>query len=152
MLVPGPVPQLPVHVIVFRPQPFGSVKPSCSPVRLAPNVLLASNVSVLDFPFHAGSMDCTDAKASTRPAPNVLSAGVLSATALPTSRLRTVVRAVTAEMADVVRSRRHGALWSSSAAMAPTCGAAAEVPKNGAGNDPAPALHTPSVAAPSGLN
>src|SRR5258708_24400087 len=91
MVDPGPVPQLPVQVSVFRPQPFGSVKPSCSPVRLAPKVLLASNDSVFDFPFHPGSVDCTVANASTRPAPKVLSAGVLTATAFPTSRLRTVV-------------------------------------------------------------
>ena len=36
--------------------------------------------------------------------------------------------------------------------MPPTCGAAADVPKNGAGNEPAPVIDTPSIAARSGFN
>src|SRR4029077_6532255 len=41
--------------------------------------------------------------------------------------------------------------WSTSAAMAPMCGLAADVPKNGVGNDPAPVIDTPSIAEMSGL-
>ena len=57
----------------------------------------------------------------------------------------------TAAIVDALRFRRQGALCSSSAAMPPTCGAAADVPKNGAGNDPAPVIDTPSIAAMSGF-
>ena len=46
------------------------------------------------------------------------------------------VRAVAAGTAEAARLSRHGALCSSSAAMPPTCGAAADVPKNGAGKRP----------------
>src|SRR5205823_1903008 len=46
---------------------------------------------------------------------------------------------------------RHGAPCSSSAAMPPMCGAAADVPKNVDGNEPAPVTDTPSIAAMSGF-
>src|SRR5262249_37510040 len=86
------------------------------------------------------------------PAPKVLSGTVgLSGAAVPVIVLRSVVRAFTASTVEVVRFNRHGALCSTSAAMAPMCGLAAEVPKKGAGKLPAPEIETPSMAIRSGL-
>src|SRR5580765_2594903 len=151
MFAPGAVPQPLVQVRLLIPQPFGSTKPSCSPVRLAPKVEFASTVSVCT-PCHPGSVACTALNASTLPAPTVLSGAGPSGKVLPTRRFLIVVRAASAVAVEVLRFSRHGALWRTSAAIPPTCGAAADVPKKGAGNDPAPLIDTPSMAARSGFN
>src|SRR5580765_7769117 len=116
----------------------------------APDAVLPSKVNVALVPFQDGSVALTDANASTRPAPSALfaaSAGV----ALEISRLRTVARAVSGATVDDARPSRQGAFWSSSAAMPPRCGEAADVPKNWVPKLPAPVMETPSIAASSGL-
>src|SRR6202040_1796942 len=102
-------------------------------------------------PFHVGRVPFNIANASARPAPNTLSGiDVLKGTAWPRIRSRIVLRAPVAAMAELARFSRHGAPCSKSAAMPPMWGAAADVPKNGALNDPAPVIDTPSIAAMSG--
>src|ERR1051326_7528850 len=152
MVVPGAVPQPPVHVSAVRSQLFGSRNPSCAGVSATPNVEFASKVRFALAPRHAGSVALIAASASARPAPNTLSGvAVLRRTALLSSRLRTAPRAVAAAIVDVLRFSRQGAPCSSSAATPATCGAAADVPKNVVPNDPAPVIETPSIAAMSGF-
>src|SRR5262249_44797474 len=151
-VVPGEVPQPPLQLSAVSAQLFGSVKPSCAGVSATPKVELASKVSVLFEPRHDGSVARSAEKASARPAPTTLSgAPVDSRTAFPRSRLRTVARAAAAPIVLVDRFNRHGAPCSSSAAMPPMCGAAADVPKNVALNEPAPVTETPSMAEMSGF-
>ena len=82
-----------------------------------------------------------------------MSSGIdsLSGIACPRIKSRTVLRALAGAMVEAVRFSRHGALCSSSAAMPPRCGAAADVPKKFLLNDPAPVTDTPSTAAISGF-
>src|SRR4051795_5217672 len=91
---PDPVPQPPDQTIDVRVHWFGSIKPSCAAVSVAPEPLVASTVTVRG-PVNAGSVRCTAAPASTRPAPATLSGGALpfSGTALLTTRSCSVVRA-----------------------------------------------------------
>src|SRR5262249_27062655 len=61
------------------------------------------------------------------------------------------IRAVTLSLAPSAPLRRQGAACSKSAAIPPTCGTAAEAPKNGLSKSPAPATETPAMAATSAL-
>src|SRR6516225_5215915 len=74
-----------------------------------------------------------------------------SGTALFRMRLWRAIRAVTLSLAPAAPLRRQGAACSKSAAIPPTCGTAAEVPKNGLSKSPAPVTETPSMAVTSGL-
>jgi len=60
-------------------------------------------------------------------------------------------RAVEGSSAPPAPAARHGAACSASAAIPATCGAAAEVPKNGTSKFPAAVIEVPSIAATSGL-
>src|SRR5690349_16748934 len=152
IVVPGDVPQPPVQLSVVSAHEFGSVNPSCDAVSDAPNVVFASKVSVVLRPFHVGMIVRIDPNASARPAPNVLSGvSAVRRTARPSSKSRTVVRAAAAAVVDAARLSRHGAPCRSSAAMPPMCGDAADVPKKVDGNEPAPVIDTPSMAAMSGF-
>src|SRR4029077_62696 len=103
-------------------------------------------------PLNDGSVFSTEASASARPNPNVLFGSPLPRrTALFSTRLRRLVRADVGLSAPSVEASRHGADCSTSAGGPAACGAAADVPKNGAGNPPAPLTATPSMLEISGL-
>ena len=91
---PGPVPQPPLHASVVTAHRFGSEKPSCAAVSVAPDAEFASTVTVFG-PVKTGSVRCTAATASTRPAPERLSATpvLFNDTALLTTRSRNLVLA-----------------------------------------------------------
>src|SRR5437773_3674092 len=149
---PGAVPHPPVQFNAVNGHRFASTNPSCAAVRLAPNVVLPSTVSTVADPRHAGRVAFSEAKASARPKPDALSGSEpLRGIARPRIKSRTVLRAPAGATVEAVRPSRHGALCSSSAAMPPMCGAAAEVPKKLLLNPPAPVIDTPSIAATSGF-
>ena len=91
---PGPVPQPPLHASVVTAHRFGSENPSCAAESVAPDGEFASTVTVFG-PVKIGSVRCTAASASTRPAPETLSAtpALFNDTALLTTRSRNVVLA-----------------------------------------------------------
>src|SRR5437899_6382369 len=149
---PGDVPQPPDHERRVSEQPFGSENPSWSAVSVAPSGELPLTVVAAD-PRNTGSVFCADARASARPYPNTLSGTTsLTCAAFLTIKSRSVVRAVPASSADGPPATRHGAACSTSAAMPATCGAAADVPKNGFSNRPAAVTLTPSIAEISGFS
>ena len=104
-------------------------------------------------PENAGSVFWTDAKTLASPTPNVLS-GPASEIAVAPARimLRTFVRALTGSAAPAAPLMRHDAPCSTSAASPATCGAAADVPKNGFSKLPAAVTPTPSIAEISGFS
>ena len=133
------------------PQPFGSTKPSCSAVRLAPKVEFASKVSVCT-PCHPGSVDCTAFDRVNPPGANIVVGRRPEREGLADQKIADRRAGRVGGGGRRARFSRHGALCRTSAAIPPTCGAAADVPKNGAGNDPAPLIDTPSIAARSGFS
>ena len=68
------------------------------------------------------------------------------------TRLRSIVLAAVESSAPGAPATRQGAACSTSAARPATCGAAADVPKNGFTNRPAAVTLTPSIAETSGLS
>src|ERR1044072_731278 len=95
MVGPGPVPQPPLHASVVTAHRFGSEKPSCAAVSVAPAAEVASTVTVFG-PVKIGSVRCSAATASTRPAPETSSAVPVgfNDTALLTTRSRRGVLAL----------------------------------------------------------
>src|SRR5207249_1335779 len=109
--------------------------------------------AIVDAPPNTGSVFCTDASASARPYPNMVSGTVsLNGTAFVTIRFRRAARAAADSMAPGAPATRQGAACSTSAAMPAMCGAAADVPKNGFANRPAAVTLTPSMDDTSGLS
>src|SRR4029079_5602463 len=91
------------------------------------------------------------ASASSRPAPHVLSTpGPPRSTAELNSALRRAVRSDAGLSPDSPRFR-DGWHANTRAAIAPAWGAAADDPKNGVENPPAPLTDTPSMATASGF-
>lgn len=126
---PVAFPQLPPHVMV-KGQLSGSVPLPLS-VTVAPLVPVAFTVWAVPA-LAVGIAALTAAKASSRPYPS-MSFGAApetpdSGTAVPVRKFRRFVRAV-AGVFTVEPERKQGAAWSTRAATAAACGAAAEVPK-----------------------
>src|SRR5258706_9734825 len=110
MVCPGPVPQPPLHASVVTAHRFGSEKPSCAAVSVAPDAEFASTMTVFG-PAKIGSVRCTAATASTRPAPETLSATpvLFNGTALLTTRSRKVVLAASIARGLPLVWSTHGA-------------------------------------------
>ena len=89
--------------------------------------------------------------ASARPAPTMLSA-LVQGKRLPDHKIADGRARLIGGDRRAARLSKQGALCSTSAATPPTCGAAADVPKNGVGNAPAPVTATPSMPTMSGFS
>src|SRR5262249_55973930 len=121
-------------------------------VSVAPPDAFASTTIAVG-PVKTGSVRCTVAAASARPEPDRLSGCpvVFNENALVTTVSRSAVRAATGSSRPLPPSSRHGAPCTASAAIAATCGVAADVPKKSDPNAPAPVTDTPSIAETSGF-
>src|SRR5579862_769942 len=151
MLVPVPVPQSPLKFRVASGHVVGTANPSCGAVKLTPVGVLPPTTRE-DDPLKAGMVAFTEPSASARPAPKILFGdGPPSGIALFKRRLRRSVRAVTLSSPLFALLRRHDLDSRRSAAIPAMWGAAAEVPKNGFSNPPAPVMETPSIPEISGL-
>ena len=116
-VVPGEVPQPPVHLSIVSGHWLGSEKPSCDSDTLAPLDDVPGTVTV-PLPVRTGSAAWIEESAFARPDPKVF--GSPRPSAFCTSSLRSVVRAVTGSAAPVAPATRHGADCSASAAMPAT--------------------------------